>query len=99
MYVISRLDLPDPHRSVQIGHGVLAATNTFGEPDATHPNLVVCAVKDEKELTSAFELLKRKGVRCCAWYEPDLGDQLTAVTTAPLRGVERNPLGGFRLLR
>lgn len=53
---------------------------------------------DEQELADAFNRLKELGVRCCAWYEDDMGNALTAVGTAPLRGAERKPLKRFSLL-
>jgi hypothetical protein len=83
---------------VQVGHAVLAAANTFGNPNVTHPHLIVCAVEGERALTDAFESLKEQGVPCCAYYEPDFQDAITAIATAPLRGDARKPLRPFRLL-
>ena len=97
-YVVVRRDLPSNHLVVQACHGVLAATNTFGEPNRTHPNLIVCTVESEGELNDLFNRLKLRGVRCCGWYEPDMGGSLTAVCTAPLRGKERRELRKLRLL-
>jgi len=98
VYVRLRLDLPHPHLTVQAAHAAIAATFAFGEPHRTHPNLVVCGVADESELAAVFNSLKEQGVRCCAWYEDDMGGALTAIATAPLRGAERKPLKRFRLL-
>lgn len=98
VYVLVRMDLPLPHLAVQAIHGAIAATNTFGEPNKTHPNLVLCRVDNEAALLTAFNRLKAADVRCCAWYEPDQGDTLCAVATAPLRGEQRKPLRRFRLL-
>lgn len=98
VYVLTRLDLPQPHLSVQVAHAAIAATQAFGEPHRTHPHLVVCAVADEPELDRAFNRLKELGVRCCAYYEDDMGHALTAVATAPLAGPDRKPLRRFRLL-
>lgn len=83
---------------MQVAHAAIAASFAFGEPNRTHPNLVVCAVADEQELAAVFNRLKEKGVRCCAWYEDDMGNALTAIGTAPLRGVERKPLKRLKLL-
>jgi hypothetical protein len=78
----------------------MAAVNTFGfTPDKSHPNLVVCAVADEPALVAAFNRLREQGVPCLAWYEEDMGRQMTAVATAPLCGVDaRRPLRRFKLL-
>ncbi|WP_157469487.1 peptidyl-tRNA hydrolase [Gemmata sp. SH-PL17] len=99
VYVVTRLDIPHPHFSVQIAHAAIAATFAFGEPDSTHPNLVVCAVANEQELDALFNRLKEKGVRCCAWHEEDMGKKLTAIATAPLRGDERKPLKRLKLIQ
>lgn len=98
VYVITRLDIPQPHRTVQVGHGVLAATRSYGESNKAHPHMVVCAVQDEKTLKNVFESLKKANVPCIAWYEDDMDNQLTAVATGPLRGIQRKPLKKFRLL-
>jgi hypothetical protein len=99
LYVITRLDIPHPHRSVQVAHAAMAAVNAFGfTPGKPHPNLVVCAVADEAELVAAFNRLKEKQVPCCAWMEEDMGGQMTAVATAPLFGDRRRPLKRFKLL-
>lgn len=84
---------------MQVAHAAIASTFAFGEPDCTHPNLVVCTVADEHELASVFNRLKEQDVRCCAWYEDDMGNALTAIATAPLRGVERKPMKRFKLLQ
>lgn len=98
VYVVTRLDLPQPHLTVQVTHAAIAATFAFGEPHRTHPNLVVCAVANECELDALFNRLKEKGVRVCAWYEEDMDKQLTAIATAPLRGAERKPLKRLKLI-
>lgn len=85
--------------SVQAAHAVLAATNTYGKPHVTHPNLVLCGVPDEASLAAAFNRLKEAGVACVGWYEEDLKDSLTAVATGLLRGKERKPLKKFQLLK
>lgn len=98
VYVISRRDIPQPHLSVQIGHAVLAATNTFGEPNRKHPNLIVCLVDNERDLADSFNRLKEAGVKCCAWMEEDMNRQMTAVATGILYGEQRKPLRKFLLM-
>lgn len=99
LYVLVRTDIPHPHLSVQVAHAAMAAVHAYGfTPGKPHPNLVVCAVAGEPELVAAFNRLKELGVPCCAWYEDDLGGQMTAVATAPLCGEARKPLKRFRLL-
>lgn len=98
VYVVTRRDIPHPHLSVQVAHAVLAATNTYGNPRVTHPNLVLCAVADEAELTATFNHLKECGVPVCGWYEDDMGGRLTALATGILTGDGRKPFRKFKLL-
>jgi hypothetical protein len=42
--------------------------------------------------------LEQAGVRCCAFHEPDLNHQLTALATEPLSGAKRAFLGKLQLL-
>ena len=99
VYVVVRTDLPHPHLSVQIAHSVLAATHAYGNPNVRHPNLVVCAVDNEKELNDVFNNLKDQGVPCVGWSEEDMNNELTAIATGLLRGKERKPFRDFKLLR
>jgi hypothetical protein len=98
VYVISRKDIPQPHLSVQIAHAVLAATNAYGNPNITHPNLVVCVVDNEKTLDGIFNRLKEAGVKVCGWTEEDMGRQLTAIATGILFGDERRHFRRLKLL-
>ena len=96
--MLVRSDLPQPHLSVQACHAVLAATNAYGRPLATHPNLVLCAVAPE-DMEREFNRLKDCGVACVGWYEPDFGGVLTAVATGLVCGEGRKEFRGYRLVR
>lgn len=54
---------------------------------------------DEDSLTELFERLEREGVPCCAYYESDMDDALTAVATGLLEGGARRPLRCLPLLK
>ena len=99
IYVLTREDLPQPHRTVQVAHAVLAASVTYGHWNRPHPFMVVLTVKDETELNDTFNWLKESGVPCCGYYEPDMGQALTAVATAPLKQTERKRFRKFRLMK
>ena len=98
IYAIVRRDIPHPHLSVQIGHALVAATNAYGNPNATHPNLVLCGVADEAELAAVFNRLKEQGVPVVGWYEEDMEGRLTALATGILTGAARKPFRKFKLL-
>jgi hypothetical protein len=97
VYIVTRLDIPQPHRTVQVAHAGIAAANAFGMP-VYHPNLVVCAVANEQELDALFNDLKERGVPCCAWNESDMNDELTAIATAALGKDQRKVFRGLNLL-
>ena len=99
VYLIVREDLPHPHLSVQASHAAYAVALAYGSPHQTHPNLVLCSVADEAALNDAFNALKDAGVKCCGWYEDDMGNALTAVAAGPVRGAGRKPMKRFKLLR
>ena len=98
VYVLTRRDIPQLHLSVQVGHAAIAATNTFGNPRVTHPNLVVCALDNEEQLEGAFNRLKESGIPCCAWYEEDMDNRMTAIATGIIHGADRKHFRKFKLL-
>jgi hypothetical protein len=83
---------------VQAGHACLEAARAFLPSDHEHPFLVVCGVRDEVRLGRWLDRLRAAGVRFRAFFEPDLGDQLTAAATEPLRGQQRHVFRDLPLL-
>jgi hypothetical protein len=59
---------------------------------------VVCGVRDEVRLGQCLDRLRAAGVRFCAFFEPDLGDQLTAAAAEPVRGQQRQVFRDLPLL-
>jgi hypothetical protein len=85
-----RNDLPHPHQVVQACHACIEATRAFLPSDHEHPFLVICGVRDERRLGHCRDRLDRAGIRYRAFFEPDLGNQLTALASEPLRGARRD---------
>jgi hypothetical protein len=96
--VLVRRDLPQPHQVVQACHACLEATRAFLRPDSEHPSLIVCGVRDEARLVRCLERLRRAGIACRAFAEPDRGGQLTALATEPVRGARRALFRSYQLL-
>jgi len=96
---VVRRDIPQPQRAVQAVHAALAAQQAYPSKSLTQPNLVLCYVENEAALAEEFERLKAKYVPCCAYTEPDMDGQMTAVATGRLIGPERRKLRHLRLLR
>ena len=95
-----RTDLPPPQQAVQACHAAIeAARHSLFPPGDEHPHLVLCGVRSEIALQSVIVRLRRLTVAHQPFYEPDLGGQLTALCTEPLRGDRRRGLRGYTLLR
>jgi hypothetical protein len=98
MYVLVRQDLSAGQQVVQACHAVAGATSAFPHPDSEQPHLVLLGVPDEPTLQRALELTQQHGIRCRAFREADLDNQLTAFATEPIRGPLRRRFRRYRLL-
>ncbi|HEV3118357.1 MAG TPA: hypothetical protein VGY58_15010 [Gemmataceae bacterium] len=87
-----------PQQVVQACHASLEAARTFLPLSCEHPFVVVCGIRDEPRLFRCIERLEKAGVRYRAFFEPDLGDQLTAVATEPVHGSKRSMFRNYQLL-
>jgi hypothetical protein len=96
--VLVRRDLPPAQQVVQSCHAVAEAARSLLPPDHQHPHIVVCGVRDERTLRQSHDRLVRQGVRCRAFIEPDLGNQLTALATEPVFDGTRRLFRRFQLL-
>ena len=97
VYAIVRNDLSNAQKAVQIGHALIESTRNFNM-NGCHPSVILCVVKSEKKLDELTERLSSMKIKFSAFREPDIGDQLTAIATQPLRGNERTPFKHFQLL-
>jgi hypothetical protein len=61
--------------------------------------MVICSVKDEKELHKAVGRIRERGIQCREYREPDRGLQQTAVATEPVYGEQRKLFRKFQLLK
>lgn len=77
LYAIARADLPVGLRTAQVGHALISWALEHGVPP---DNLVVLQVPGLEEL---HDVLRRLEGRVVAFHEPDLDDELTAVTAGP----------------
>ena len=100
LFIVLRSDLEPGAQLAQTGHAV-------SEFSAQHPelfqrwrdgakNIVVLAVPDEPELTSLLQRARMAHVSTAGFYEPDLGNSLTAIALAAgaQRLVSSLPLAG-----
>ena len=78
LYGITRADLPAGLRAAQVGHALIHWALRYGRPPE---NLVLLEVPDEKALE--LQLARCTGCGVVPFYEPDLGDALTAFAVGP----------------
>lgn len=97
VYVIIRNDLSNAQKAVQAGHALIEATRNFNM-NGMHPSIVLCVVKSEIKLQATMKELSSQRIKFSAFYEPDIGNQLTAIASEPLCGADRNAFKRFQLL-
>jgi hypothetical protein len=98
VYLIVREDLSPPQQVVQSCHAAVEAARHLFPAELPHPHLIVCAVADEPALWRQLQRLQQQGVRLRAFFEPDRGNELTALATEPVFGTTRRLFRNLRLL-
>lgn len=99
MYSITRKDLSIPQQAVQAGHAAIEASRAYLPKDDEHPSLIICTMKGEEQLRRAADDIESQGIRIKRFYEPDIGNQLTAFATEPLNGESRKAMRKFQLMK
>ena len=74
---------------VQDDHAAHECGIYLAEPADEVSYLVACSVPSERELEKALERAQSRGVKCVAFREPDIGNQLTAFCSEPISGNTR----------
>lgn len=104
VYIFVRQDLFHEYQLVQAAHVALKAGFTMAKqgtmvqsPDNLY--FTVVGVKNETELSQAIKLLMKKRVGFVEFVEPDIGHQMTAIATTPIRAMDRGELMKYKLLR
>lgn len=77
----------------------MEATRQFVTPEHTHPHLVICGVKNERALEREARKLEAQGIEFATFNEPDRGNELTAIATAPIAGEKRRAFRRHNLLQ
>ena len=98
VYVLVRKDLDPSQQTVQSCHAVIEATRQFITSEQIHPHLVLCGIRDEEALKREVCRLEAFGIRFACFYEPDRGNELTAIATAPVDGEEHRLCHRYNLL-
>lgn len=64
-----------------------------------HPHFVVCGAKSEAALRKAHCKVQEQGIRCRAFLEADINNQMTAFATEPIYDAQRRNFRNFQLLK
>lgn len=85
--IITRSDLPLSYQAVQSGHAGIQFQ--YEHPELaknwyTNSNyLIFLSVKNEDELNRLIKKAKLKNIKLSIFKEPDIGNQITAITLEP----------------
>ena len=94
-----REDLSFPQQAVQSCHACIEAAKAFSvDRLETHPSVIILSAKNEQRLHRVRKYLVDQGVRHVHFYEPDIGHELTAIATEPIRGAKREAFKKYQLL-
>lgn len=95
-----RGDLSLPQCAVQSCHACIEAAKAFDfEQLPDHPSVIILHIKDENRLHRVRKYLVDNGVRHAHFYEPDRGDELTALATEPIFEDKRHLFRKYQLLK
>ena len=99
VYVFVRRDLSPSIQAVQACHACIESARKFLSPDDVHPHLILLEIHSEQALAAVCARLERHGLQFSPFYEPDLGDELTAVATEVVRGEKRKLMRRYQCLK
>ena len=80
MYVLVRKDLSKSQQAVQGGHAVAEYLLHVHDDSWSNGTLVYLAIRNENDLMFWEETLKHNSIDYAVFREPDIGNQLTAIS-------------------
>lgn len=98
LYLVTRSDLSPGYQAVQSCHAIRQFVNDFPDLDkewfTTSNYLALLRVENEEALHRLVRKANERGFRCAEFYEPDVGNVLTAIALEPAARVlcKRLPL-------
>lgn len=101
MVVFVRKDLnPKSQIVVQAAHSSIVAATKFKVNNLlTHPSLVVIEIENEIELRKTKALLEEMCIKFAEFYESDLNNEMTSITTEPLTKDGKKVFRKMKILR
>jgi hypothetical protein len=99
VYAFVRRDLSHPQQVVQACHACIEVARSLLPPFDEHPHLVLLGAPSERSLWAILQRLKALGIACKHFCDSDVGNQLTAIATAPVRGGQRRFFRRYQCLK
>lgn len=97
-YVIVRRDIDHRQKAVQGTHAAIEMAKSETQLQLLHPSVIYVQVRNEKKLKEVMSKLLEMSIKFCSFAEPDLNNEITAISTEPLVGEKRAYLQRFQLL-
>lgn len=87
LFVITRKDLPPGYQLTQSTHAAIDFQHKYpgiSKQWQNNSNYLVClSANNESDLIKYISKAKERNIKFCAFYEPDINNQLTAVAFEP----------------
>lgn len=101
MFFFVRQDLSPEQQLVQTAHVALVAGQRMFSPEANTREIYFCVigVENQEELVRAADLLNDHGISLQGFREPDLGNSLTAICSAPILRHKKGFLSHYKTLK
>lgn len=87
MYVFVRKDQTGPQIAVQAIHAAIEIARKCHIQGI--PSVILCGVKNERSLERELTFFRSHGILCEAFFEPDIGNEMTAFATEPVASAQR----------
>lgn len=100
-YVFVRQDISCEQQLVQAAHATLEVGTQLRPEAAQNLHFCVCGAPNEADLMDIRDTAISNGLpesKVVSFYEPDIGNQLTAFATLPLKGSERDVFRKYKRL-
>lgn len=87
MYIVTHSGLSPQYQIPQVVHAAIQFANDFIDEQIkwfqSSNTIVILTAKDESGLVKLIRKLERDGIRHSKFYEPDIGNALTAIAIVP----------------
>lgn len=95
VYFFTRQDISYEQQLVQTAHAA-SKSGSYRDYDPSNQHFIVFGLPDLSALKTKYAELEAAGLKLDAFYEPDIGNEMTSFFTPPIRGSFARRKGWFR---